>query len=302
MEVLITGGSGYTGSVISLELMAVGHDVTCLDLRGKPPGWEFWQSSRGRVRFLQGDVCNPKIVNPLAKDSDAIVHLAFVVGGPACQTRPEQAKFLAIEGTKTVIGAAEDKTLIFTSSDVVYGNKAQGLCKEDFPCEPASLYGELKLECEEMIRKSGRNFSILRLPSNFGVSPIMRHDLLVHYLVDDMFRQRKIYLYQGEVTRTLIHVRDVALAVKHVLEHQDQAKGVFNIASCSMKKIEMAQIIAEVFGGDVVADESDTRSDPEKRDFILDCSSFQDTGWRPRYSFQDGVGSLQAYLNSTQGK
>lgn len=305
MRVLITGGSGYNGSVVAVELAVAGHDVVCLDSCGKVPGWEFWQSrgeNFGKVEFAQGDVCDTLTLKHLADNSDAIVHLAFVVGGPACKERPEEARNLAIYGTKAVLEARADKMVVFPSSDAVYGNKAQGLCQEDFPCEPASLYAELKFECEEMIREAG-NFVIFRLPSNFGVSPKMRHNLLVHYLVAEMSKTGRIDLYEGEVTRTLIHVRDVALAIRFTLEHQEQvAGGIFNIASCSLQKIKMAQIIAEVFGGEIVPDKDDTHFDPEKRDFILDCSRIKDLGWQPEYTFTDGIKSLRSYLNSIQAK
>ena len=301
MRILITGGAGYLGSVTAIELALAGHDVICLDIRGKPNDWEFFQPNApnaGTVEFVQGDVCNIAAVRRLAEPTDAIVHMAFVVGGPACRKKPDKAISLARDGTESVVKASKAKLLVFSSSDVVYGNNAYGLCSENTRCEPASLYGKLKLECEKTLSKSS-SLVILRFPSSFGVSPTMRHNLLTHYLVSEMFKRGRIELYESQVTRTLVNVRDAASSIRHVLANSDRALGqTFNVSSGSWTKLEIAQVIAQVFGGEVVVDE-DAGSDPEKRNFTLDCSRIQSTGWRPLFGLEQGVQRLRSYMDST---
>ncbi len=129
----------------------------------------------------------------------------------------------------------------------------------------------------------------------------MRSDLLVHHLVSEMFHTGKIKLYEGAVTRTVVHVRDAASAVRFVLENRAKAGGgVFNVATCSLQKARMAEIIAGIFGGAVLTEVGDERSDPERRDFTLGCSRIQAIGWKPMQDFALGIRELRAFFSLIQ--
>ena len=299
MKVLITGGSGYLGSVLAADLASAGYQVVCLDVSPMPRGWEFWCPASGNVEFVQGSVCDLSVVSRLVHDAQAIVHAAFLVGGPACDRHPVEARELAIHGTEAVLTAAGRKPVMFVSSDAVYGNSAQGICREDFPCKPASLYGQLKLECEDMIRAAGGH-GIIRLPSHFGLSPSMRSDLLVHWLILQVLAKGEIMLHEPEVTRTLIHVKDSAAALRHILEHVEQASGgIFNVGGGAWKKAEIAHLVAEALDGRVVLPAESTKSDTDKRDFTLDCSRIMSLGWCARFDLKQGLLSLRDYINAT---
>ena len=294
LKVLITGGAGYLGTVTALELATSGHQVVCLDVCSEPPSWAAWAQGVQGVSFMPGDVRLDADVLAAAESMDALIHMAFVVGGRACTAAPNEARCLALCGTRAVLGASRGKLLVFTSTDAVYGNRARGLVTEDLPCRPDSLYGELKLECEGLVRSAEKSV-VLRLPSHFGASPKMRSDLLVHYLALQMSRHGRLCLSEPNVTRTLVHARDAARCIRHVVENSAEAAGkVFNVATGSWKKTEIAETIKKVFGGDLSLD--GTFNDPETRDFVLDCSGIRSIGWRPAMNLENGIRSLREWV------
>jgi len=296
MKILITGGCGYLGTVTAIELAEAGHEVTCFDIRQKPLLCCHETVQAGQKHFVKGNVCSRGEVKTYAEKSDAIVHLAFIVGGPGCSKNPEWAKTLAVEGTANVIAAGKGRILLFASSDAVYGNQAPEICGEEAACEPVSLYGTLKLACEQELERIERSI-ILRLPSHFGVSPSMRMDLLVHSLAQEMFRCGTVKLFQADIVRALIHVRDAASAIRFVLEHHDSTAGkVFNVASGAWSKREIAGSIADIYSGSVVEDAA--RSDQDRRDFRLDCRRINALGWQPGFSLERGLMELKTFLDS----
>lgn len=308
MKVLITGGAGYLGLNIIHYLDPVfkpgnlnPNEVIVLDPRDIPEGYlnSFGMTLHDQIKiqFVKGDICNFEEVNRLAEQIDVIFHLAFVVGGPACKNEPDKASRLATVGTENVVKAAQGKMIIFSSSDAVYGNEANGLCDENTPCNPATLYGKLKLQCEEMVKQSPK-YCILRIPSNFGPSAAMRWGNLVHYIFKQMYEHGKISISDPQVTRTLIDVRDTARAFSFVLDNQEKFFGkILNIASGAWTKKEIAETIDRIIGGGTVAyDQAFT--DPDARDFILDCSAIKEMGWYPKFSLEDGIRCLQANIES----
>ena len=307
----MTGGAGYLGLNVVHYLDPVSQpgnpnptEVIVLDTQSAPEGYlnNFGVTFHDQimVRFVEGDVCDFAEVRRLAEQVDVIFHLAFVVGGPACKSNPDKATRLALVGTENVVRAAQGKMIVFSSSDAVYGNEANGLCNEDTPCHPASLYGQLKLQCEEIV-KASPEYCILRLPSNFGVSAAMRWDNLVHYLFKQLSERGNVSISDPQITRTLIDVRDAARAFNFVLDNQEKTSGkTFHVASGAWTKREIAETIVRIIGGTIVYDQ--TFIDPDARNFTLDCSAIKQIGWYPKFSLEDGIRCLQANLTSTRDK
>ena len=120
MRILITGGAGYLGAMTSQVLSESGHTVICLDTRKKPDSWNEQNSLTKGITYVQGSDCDSALVEKLAVNIDAIIHMSFIVGGPATHQNPEQAKALALEGTDIVCTIAKDRILLFTSTDAIY--------------------------------------------------------------------------------------------------------------------------------------------------------------------------------------
>ena len=303
MKILITGGAGFLGLKICHYLGAdecrgnsSPHEIIVLDPRGCPENYlnSCCRATHdgAKIKFVNGDVCEFDAVQSLAEQVDVIFHLAFVVGSPACDKEPERAKKTALEGTGNIIRAAQGKLIVLPSSDVIYGKGARGSCKETMSDNPASLYGKLKLQCEEMVKESSQ-YCILRIPSNFGSSVSMKWDLLVNFLCRQMLKQGRISISDPHVTRALIHVQDTGLAFRFVLDNQSKCSGkVFNIASGAWTKREIAETIANVIGGKVTYEQ--TYIDPDRRDFTLDCSVINELGWNPKFNLKQGIEHIKA--------
>lgn len=288
MKLLLTGSNGYLGCVVSRSLTEAGHEVICLDCADPTQ-----TNPEQGLTYVKGDVRDPQLVTRLTSQADAIVHMAFIVGGPACARNEDLAKTTALLGTENVLSARGDRPLLFTSTDAVYGNAAHGVVPEDFPCAPASLYGQLKITCEDMIRQSDATWTILRLPSHFGPSPAFRPDLLVHWMVDQAIRGR-IELFEAGVTRSLAHVRDSARAIVHFAGNPQRASGkLVNIASGSWSKLAIAEAVTKEFGGEIVL--KNDAADEDKRDFVLDCSQAAELGYEPHYTLASGIRELREF-------
>ncbi len=290
MKILITGGAGYLGFRIAECLGSHGrfsaNQVTILD--SIDPDKDF------NCQFVKADIRDAEAVKRAIENMDAVIHLAFLVGGPACKKDPDSARSIALQGTENVLRECEGKQIVFASSDAVYGNNATGLCDENTICAPSAFYGQLKLECEQMV-KTNKMATILRLPTNFGYSLKMRWDVLVHYLAKKAHTEKQVPLSQGEIIRTLAYVGDTARAFRLVVEKPKMCYGrTFNVSSGAWKKQEIVSRIAEMFGSKVFVD---NWKDPDARDFILDCSELGKIGWHPCLDALDvGLKELKSIL------
>ncbi len=208
---------------------------------------------------------------------------------------PDLAKHLAEAGTRQVVQVAGNKLVLFASSDAVYGNEVSGLCQVDAVCNPGSLYGQLKLQAEQIIMQCAKP-CIFRIPSNFGPSANMRWDNIVHFFARRMYETGEMDVSDPEVTRTLIDVRDAANAFAFACFMQPGCAGqIMHIASGCWTKLEIAQTAAEVIGGRAYCD--DQFIDPDTRDFILDCTAMQNLGWKPAYTLADGIRALTKIMD-----
>jgi nucleoside-diphosphate-sugar epimerase len=219
-HVLITGGAGYIGSLLTSELLRANYYVTVIDslLFGGESIIPFLPHPK--FHFVKADVTEPRAIKDSLKEGwqkpDAIVHLAAIVGWPACQAVGRQVAWqYNVEATKTVFGQAVDlgvERFIFASTYSNYGLSSEGqLLTEESPLHPYSLYAETKAACEEFLllqRNSPCAPLILRLATLYGLSPRTRFDLLVNQFVLDAFTRRDLIIYQRGYSRSFLHIRD----------------------------------------------------------------------------------------------
>ena len=206
-RVLITGGAGYIGSVLTPMLLDAGCGVTVLDnfRYGSKPLDAV--AGRDGLTVVEGDIRDRHAVAEAARGADWIMHLAGIVGYPACQARPAEAADVNLAGTRTLLAAAgRDQRVLFASTLSVYG-AVDGQADEDTPLRPLSLYAEHKAECERMTAAATGEHVLLRFATVFGVSPRMRVDLLINDFVHQAVHNRKIVLYEGHFRRAFLQVR-----------------------------------------------------------------------------------------------
>ena len=244
-HILITGGAGYIGSLLTSELLRLGHRVTALDslLFGGEAIVPFLHHPN--FHFVKTDVTEPRAVKDALKDGwqkpDAVIHLAAIVGFPACQAVGKQVAWkYNVESTKMVYEQATDlgvERFVFASTYSNYGLSADGKpVTEESPLNPQSLYAETKIAAEEFLlsQKDSPTAPLLfRFATLYGLSPRTRFDLIVNQFVLEAFTKRVLVIYQRGYSRSFVHIRDVARGVIMGLEaEQSKIRGqVFNLGT-----------------------------------------------------------------------
>ena len=244
-HILITGGAGYIGSLLTSELLRLGYRVTALDslLFGGEAIVPFLHHPN--FHFVKTDVTEPRAVKDALKDGwqkpDAVIHLAAIVGFPACQAVGKQVAWkYNVDSTKMVYEQATDlgvERFVFASTYSNYGLSQDGKpVTEESPLNPQSLYAETKIASEEFLlsQKDSPTAPLLfRFATLYGLSPRTRFDLIVNQFVLEAFTKRVLVIYQRGYSRSFVHIRDVARGVIMGLEaEQSKIRGqIFNLGT-----------------------------------------------------------------------
>lgn len=244
-HVLITGGAGYIGSILTSELLRLGYRVSILDnlLFGGESILPFM--SHPNFHFVKTDVTETRAVrDSLKKDWDkpfAVIHLAGIVGFPACQAvgKPVSWKY-NVEATKNAYQQSADlgvERFVFASTYSNYGLSENGKpVTEESPLNPQSLYAETKIAGEEFLlnqKDSSCVPLIFRFATLYGISPRTRFDLIVNQFVLEAFTKRQLIIYQRGYSRSFVHIRDIVRGIIMGLEaEKNKISGqVFNLGT-----------------------------------------------------------------------
>jgi nucleoside-diphosphate-sugar epimerase len=258
MNVLVTGGAGYVGSMLVTRLLAQGDRVRVLDSFAVGNGGSLlhvW--GEGGFDFLRGDIRSAEARTAALVDVDAVIHLAAVVGDPACGRDPENARAINLEATRGLVqeaAAAGISRFVFASTCSNYGKMqdAGAFATEEWELRPVSLYAETKVAAElEVLAHSRPGFATtcLRLATVYGASPRMRFDLTVNEFARDALLDGKLVVYGEQFWRPYVHVRDAARAVATTLAAPAEAVAgeVFNVGSSqqNFRKQDLVGILLE---------------------------------------------------------
>jgi nucleoside-diphosphate-sugar epimerase len=226
MKILITGGAGYLGSVLTPTLLAQGHEVAVLD------NFYFNQNSLldccqfEKFQVVRGDCREESVVKPLVAKADLIIPLAALVGVPLCNTDAIATRTTNQEAVEMVCRlAGKQQWVIMPVTNSGYGVGEKGkFCTEDTPLRPISTYGVTKVKAEEAVLSRDNSISF-RLATVFGCAPRMRMDLLVNDFVYRAVHDSAVLIFEGHFKRNYIHIRDVARAFLHGIANFEKMKG-----------------------------------------------------------------------------
>jgi nucleoside-diphosphate-sugar epimerase len=249
VRVAVTGGAGYIGSGLVQELRAAGHEVVVLDSLlhgGRGPA----EALEGAT-LLVGDVRDAAARARLLNGADALVHLAAIVGDPACARAPELSEDTNVNASRALIADARDSgvgRVVFASTCSNYGRMSDPTVAldETAPLQPLSLYARQKVQIESELPA---NATCLRFATVYGASPRMRFDLTVNEFTRDLWARRPLEVFGEQFWRPYVHVRDAARAIVLVLgAPQDAVAGrVFNTGH-SDENYTKRQLVEHIVG------------------------------------------------------
>lgn len=290
MKILVTGGAGYIGTLLVPMLLEKGHKVVLFDnfTWGIKPILHF--AADENVEIVTGDVRNQGEVKGAMAGCDVVIHLAAIVGYPACAADVGRAYAVNVDGTRNVVEELGSRRLIFASTGSTYG-KVEGICTEDTPIAPLTLYGSTKWQAEQMVTEQGG--VALRFATVFGVSPRLRLDLLVNDFTYQALSHKQIVLYEGHFKRTFLHARDAAGVYLFALDNYENMVGqAFNVGSEGMNytKKEVALRIKNYV--DYYLHEAEIGEDQDKRDYEVSYAKLRALGYRTSIDLDKGIREL----------
>lgn len=295
MNILITGGAGYIGSVLVPKLLQAGHGVTVLD------NFMFGQATLSeccaydRFEVARGDCRDEATIRKLMAKADAAIPLAALVGAPLCKNDPIGTKTINQDAVEMLCRLASPSQRILmpvTNSGYGIGEKDKH-CTEDSPLKPISLYGVTKVEAEKAVLRR-ENSVTFRLATVFGMSPRMRMDLLVNDFVYRAVHDRAVVVFEGHFKRNYIHIQDVVRVFMYALEHFDKMRGKpYNVGldDANLSKLELCKAIQKHLP-QFVYTEAPIGEDPDKRDYIVSNARLAATGFRTEWSLDRGIKEL----------
>ena len=298
MNVLITGGAGYLGSVIVPLLLDKGHYVTVYDNLMYNQLTLTDLCYKRNFEFIYGDVRDYTKLNNYVNKSDCIIPLAGIVGFPACEKDKQLATAINYYQIKDIVdNMSADQMLLFPNTNSGYGSRASGVVTETNKLTPISCYGQTKCDAENYI-KSFSNGIIFRLATVFGISSRMRLDLLVNEFVYKLLTDKYITIFEKKFIRNFIHIQDVASVFEFMIDNYDKHQThIFNVGltDANINKQQLVERIQNHIPNTSVT-YSDYFVDPDKRDYVVSNEKIESTGWKPHYDLDYGIKELiQAY-------
>jgi len=303
--ILVTGGAGYLGSVLTRQLLDSGYEVhvfdTCLfgDDAIDP------LHSHDRFRFTQGDVTDTAALSDAVAGADAVVHMAALVGEPACSEDVDRTIRVNLEATvdlKELCVRHGVDDIVFLSTCSVYGDSNGEAVSEIGDTRPLSTYSQTKrLSAESLLQgKDDLNPTVLRLATVYGMSPRPRFDLSINYLTKELCLNGEGTIFGGDQWRPFVHTSDVARAVHHVLEADSEVVSgeIFNVGSndenYQMKAVGTI-LESAIPGGHLEVDGSMV----DDRTYRCSFDKIEETlGYTVEKTLRDGIEEIQDAIES----
>ncbi len=305
--ILVTGGAGYIGAVLARQLHDAGQPVRVLDslLHGQEQiAADLEQLG---IDVIRGDVRDASARGQALADVESVVHLAAIVGDPACSRDPLLSAAVNVDGTRALLDDLlrhDVERFVFASTCSNYGRMSDPdvLVTEDSVLAPVSLYAEQKVAVETDLldgRWDGLQATCLRFATVYGVAPRMRFDLTVNEFTRELWAGKELLVFGEQFWRPYIHVTDVADAVAVVLGQPAARVGgaVYNVGSTdeNYRKVDIVEIVqATVPRGSV----SYVRREEDPRDYRVNFGKIaRELGFTPQMSVADGVREIAAALD-----
>ena len=293
MRILVTGGAGYVGSLLSRKLLAKGYQVRVMDAL-----WYGKQSisdclTHENFELVEEDIRNLTSTVRAMKDVDAVVHLASIVGMPASSIEPrtsEEINYLATKNIAELCQLHGIGTYIFASTCSVYGSQPEKIITEKSKTSPLDYYAKQKFLSERAIGWLNTAPTILRFGTLFGLSPRMRFDLVINLFIAKALKEKKITVFGGNQYRPFLHVEDAAESIIFALEKD--LTGTYNIMSENFTILNAAKKIKELTNCEIqISNENE-----DKRNYNVSAQKIKDIGFKPEKNVEFAFNQIKKAL------
>ena len=295
-KVLITGGGGYVGSMLSTELLKDGHEVTIIDLMKYDKGSLNHLYFHKNFKLINKDIRNLKVMKKLVANHEFIIPLAALVGAPLCEKYKKEAieiNYKAIKNLTKMMTARNKIIYLTTNSGYGIGEKNK-YCDENSPLKPISLYGRTKCDSEKEVMNNLKNYICFRLATVFGFSYRMRSDLLVNNFVYTAIKKKKLTIFEPHFRRNFIHIRDVVEGIKYSMKNFNKLKSnVYNLglSSANISKLMLAKKIKKQIKPLKIQIVTNMK-DPDQRDYFVSNKKIEKKGFKAKISLDLGIKEL----------
>ena len=293
MNILITGGAGYIGSELVNFLLKSGHSVVVADSLEYEPTSLLRYCSNENFKFVKLDIRRTDLLKDLMSKSDVIIPLACLVGFPVCEERPNEAVEINYKVNKWIAdNKSTNQIVIYPCTNSGYGSSENGVCTEESPMNPISIYGKTKVDAEKAYQDT-EGCCTLRLATVFGPSTRPRTDLLVNNFVLKAIKDRVLVLYECEFMRNYVHIWDICRVYNFILDNWDKCLNeTFNIGNddINMNKLQLAEKISEHIPLEII--KAEFTQDPDKRDYEVSSQKIYNLGFECKYNLDDGIRQL----------
>ena len=301
-KILITGGAGYIGSMLSTKLVEIGYQVTVID------NFSFTKNSLSHLyvfknfKLIEGDVLNKKLFKKLINQNDIIIPLAALVGAPLCDKNKKKTKELNLDSIKYLLkNIKKNQKILYPTTNSGYGiGEKNKYCDEKSELKPISLYGRTKVSAENEILKF-KNSICFRLATVFGFSYRMRSDLLVNNFVQTAIKKNSLLIYEPHFRRNYIHIRDVVnVFVFSIKNFKKMKSNTYNVglSSANLTKIQLAKAIQKKVKS-LKIKIGHNKKDPDQRDYYVSNKKIEKMGFKTQFKLEDGINELVTFFETS---
>lgn len=283
MNILVTGGCGYIGTILVPRLLELGHDVTVVDIMW----FGNYLPDHKHLTVVQEDTRNIDNIN--LDGIDAVIHLANVANDPCGELNAKLSWEVNALATMRLMDKAvrsKVKQFLFACSGSVYGVKEEPQVTEDLTLVPISDYNKTKMVAERVLLsyKDDMIVQSIRPATVCGYSPRMRLDVSVNMLTMQALAKGKITVFGGTQVRPNINIKDIVNVFLYFLEQGDKYTGIYNAGFENISILDIAKKVTEFVPAEIIVSES---NDP--RSYRLNADKLLSTGFRPQYGVKDAI-------------
>jgi nucleoside-diphosphate-sugar epimerase len=295
-KILITGGAGYVGAVLTPYLLEKGYKVTVLDLMIYG---ETVLKKNSNLKIIKGDIRDINLLKKELPNHDVVIHLACISNDPSFELNPKLGKSINLEAFKPLVEISKQnliKRFIYASSSSVYGLKKEKEIHENISLEPLTDYSKYKAECEVILKKyESENFTpiIIRPATVCGYSSRQRLDVIVNIFTNLAYHKRKISVFGGKQLRPNIHIKDMAKAYDVLINAQkSKVSGeIFNVGYENKTVLDLANIVKSVLGDDIQLVETPT---DDNRSYHISSKKIKKIlNFDPEFTIKNAVNDLR---------